>query len=508
MRDFRLDIYDLDSKRLESLPVSHRDVDRIREQASDEPVSPLLASWIENLLDQAGYRLDGKAQLMEAARLILGQDARTLQLRARRKTAAQRPPEREAAPPVSVLRCKDPAQEARRLARELAAQGHVPVFWNMRAGLRFELDYAAPETGGQDTPVLTDLADLLSFILRAPNRRLAYILEDYQEALDAADAAGRAKTNRLLEEVRTALADRDEKVVALVREAPPAPVFAPSAELSPGPEVAPGGSLLARHAVNLTDPRRLAQAKPVIAMEAYIRRAAQILIQMETNNPLLVGHPGVGKTAVAEGLARLMAQDDCPPRLKGRSLYSLSLASLIAGTRYRGDLEDRVDALLREVTANKDRVIVFIDEIHTLMNAGASEGGLGLSETLKPALARGDFPCMGATTREGAALLAEDPALARRFKLIAVSEPDRDTAVAIVTGVAACFERHHGLSIAPGALAAAVDLSISGLADAFLPGKAVSLLDGAAAYCAMCGSGHVTEEDIAEELRRIISFRM
>ena len=244
--------------------------------------------------------------------------------------------------------------------------------------------------------------------------------------------------------------------------------------------------------------------KAVIGVDHLIHRLIQILAQMEANNPLLVGHPGVGKTAVVEGLAKALHSGKVAANLRGKMLYSLSLNSLVAGTRYRGDFEARFEDLMEEVIDKKERIIIFIDEIQTLLDAGAAEGAAGAADILKPLLARGDFPCIGATTFEGADHLSRDPALSRRFKKLIINEPTVEEAVAILQGVSGAFETHHRLAISKDALAAAVSLSVEHIPDQYLPGKAISLIDGASAYCSMRGRAVVTREDILMEIERVV----
>ena len=258
---------------------------------------------------------------------------------------------------------------------------------------------------------------------------------------------------------------------------------------------------LDRYGVELTSAAYRAKINPVIGMESVLEKVVQTLIRMEANNPLLVGHPGVGKTAVAEGFALLLSRNEVPPVLQGRILYSLSLTSLVAGTRYRGEMEARLEGLLNEVERCRDQVILFIDEIHGLLDAGMAEGGFGIGDILKPVLARGDFPLIGATTFEGAQHLAMDTALTRRFNTIVIQEPDQTQALQILRGVRSRFEKHHGVRIADGALAAAVRLSERSNPNQHLPGRAIAVLDSATAYCRMKGKGTVLEMDIIRETR-------
>ena len=237
---------------------------------------------------------------------------------------------------------------------------------------------------------------------------------------------------------------------------------------------------------------------PVVGRDAEIGRCIQILSRRTKNNPVLVGEPGVGKTAVAEGLAWRLAQGDVPDELKSRRLVSLDIASMLAGTKYRGDFEDRVKCVLREVERAGD-VIIFIDELHTIVGAGSAEGALDAANILKPALSRGEVQIIGATTpEEYRKHIEKDAALERRFQPVTVPEPDAASCERMLYALLPKLESHHGLAIADGAVRAAIRLSQRYLCDRFLPDKAVDLLDEAAAAARIAGGGHpVTEDDVA-----------
>jgi len=222
---------------------------------------------------------------------------------------------------------------------------------------------------------------------------------------------------------------------------------------------------------------------PVIGREQEIDMVVSILCRKNKNNPALVGEPGVGKTAIAEGLAQRMAVGNVPPQLKEKRLFSLNMASLVAGTKYRGEFEERLRDVLAEIRRGGD-VILFVDEMHTLVGAGAAEGAIDAANILKPALGRGEIQMLGATTREEyRRYIEKDAALERRFRPVAVEEPDRETAVTILRGLKPGLERHHHLKIGEDALRDAVELSVRYLPDLYLPDKAIDLLDEAAARC-------------------------
>ena len=240
---------------------------------------------------------------------------------------------------------------------------------------------------------------------------------------------------------------------------------------------------LEKYGIDLT--KRASQGKldPVIGRDAEIRRVIQVLSRRTKNNPVLIGEPGVGKTAIAEGLALRIVQADVPETLKGRSVVALDLGALIAGTKYRGEFEDRLKAILREVEAAAGNVVLFIDELHTVIGAGAAEGGSDAANLLKPALARGELRCIGATTLdEYRKHIEKDAALERRFQPVLVEPPSTEDAISILRGLKERFELHHGVRIQDNALVSAVVLSERYIADRFLPDKAIDLIDEA---CAM-----------------------
>jgi ATP-dependent Clp protease ATP-binding subunit ClpB len=245
-------------------------------------------------------------------------------------------------------------------------------------------------------------------------------------------------------------------------------------------------SALAKYARDLCAAARAGKIDPIIGRDEEIRRVVQILSRRTKNNPVLIGMPGVGKTAVAEGLARRLVEGDVPEGLKGKRVLALDMGALIAGTKYRGEFEDRLKKVIKEVTASEGDVLLFIDEMHTLVGAGATSGAMDASNILKPALARGELHCIGATTiDEFRQHIEKDPALERRFQPVLVEEPSEDQAVAILRGLKEKYEVHHGIRITDGALVAAVQLSQRYIADRMLPDKAIDLMDEAASRLRM-----------------------
>ena len=239
---------------------------------------------------------------------------------------------------------------------------------------------------------------------------------------------------------------------------------------------------LSRFAINLNEMARSGKLDPVIGRDDEIRRILQILSRRTKNNPVLIGEPGTGKTAIAEGLAHRIVRGDVPENLKSKQLFSLDMGALIAGAKYKGEFEERLKAVINEVVKSDGEVILFIDEIHTLVGAGKSEGAMDAANILKPALARGELRSIGATTlNEYQKYFEKDKALERRFQIVMVNEPDTLSAIAILRGLKERYENHHKVRIKDNAIIAAVELSQRYISDRFLPDKAIDLMDEAAA---------------------------
>ena len=255
---------------------------------------------------------------------------------------------------------------------------------------------------------------------------------------------------------------------------------------------------LDKYGRNLNDLASRGKLDPVIGREEEIRRVLQVLSRRTKNNPVLIGEPGVGKTAIAEGLAIRIIQGDIPESLKDRQIIALDMGALVAGAQYRGQFEERLKAVLKEVQESDGKVVLFIDELHTVIGAGATSGSMDASNLLKPALARGDLRCIGATTLdEYRKYIEKDAALERRFQPVFVGEPDIEDTISILRGLKEKYEVHHGVRITDSAIVAAAQLSDRYISDRFLPDKAIDLVDEAASKL------RIDIDSMPEELDRI-----
>jgi ATP-dependent Clp protease ATP-binding subunit ClpB len=262
---------------------------------------------------------------------------------------------------------------------------------------------------------------------------------------------------------------------------------------------------LSKYARNLVDEARQGKLDPVIGRDEEIRRVLQILSRRTKNNPILIGEPGTGKTAIVEGLAERIVRGDVPENLKNKQLYSLDMGALIAGAKYKGEFEERLKSVIKEVTNANDNIILFIDEIHTLVGAGGGEGAMDAANILKPALARGELRAIGATTlNEYQKYFEKDKALERRFQTVMVDEPDEADAISILRGLKEKYENHHKVRITDDACIAAVKLSERYISDRFLPDKAIDLMDEAAAKLRMERDSEPEElDEIERKLKQL-----
>src|ERR1700744_5133815 len=264
---------------------------------------------------------------------------------------------------------------------------------------------------------------------------------------------------------------------------------------------------LEKYAEDLTELARRGKLDPVIGRDEEIRRVIQVLSRRTKNNPVLIGEPGVGKTAIVEGLARRIIQGDVPDILRDKRVISLDLGSMLAGAKYRGEFEDRLKAVLKEIEESNGQIILFIDELHTLVGAGAAEGAIDASNMLKPALARGELRAIGATTlNEYRKYIEKDAALERRFQIVYVGEPNVEDTIAILRGLKDRYEAHHKVRIKDSAIVAAAELSHRYISDRFLPDKAIDLVDEAAAALAIQIGSVPVEIDVLE--RRATSLEI
>jgi ATP-dependent Clp protease ATP-binding subunit ClpC len=346
----------------------------------------------------------------------------------------------------------------------------------------------------------------LSCIKNECQRNTLYLLEDFHYYLKRENLSAQefAELISMIKSMPEVLKSLNSFMVILAPSPDLPPEIAPIFDIIRDDVAGQRLHYLERFGRDLTKLVLEGKIKPIVGRDREIFECLKVLSRMETNNPILIGKAGVGKTAVVEGLARVIIKKEVPAVFEHKRIIALNLNAIISGTKYRGEFEKRIESLVEEVKSNAERVIVFIDEIHTLLGMGSTEGSPGAENILKPSLARGEFPCIGATTYEDYRKYIEpDKALARRFQTITIPEPDLSQSIKILKDIKHVYENHHQLKISEEALAKCVEMSNQFIPDQCFPGKAIRMLDSVCASASLACKDIVTAELVADEFNKL-----
>ncbi len=395
-----------------------------------------------------------------------------------------------------TIKSQEAIQRAQQLAQEMGHQ-HIENAHILKA-IREVDEHVIPflfsKTGVNEPRILEQLDAELAKQPKVSGGDLILSRTANQMLLNAVSTAKKLKDQYVaLEHLLLAILDSNDATAQILKDAGLSQDILKKAivELRKGHKVDSASAeetynALSKYAKNLNELAKTGKLDPVIGRDEEIRRVLQILARRTKNNPVLIGDPGVGKTAIAEGLAHRIIRGDIPENLKDIQLYSLDMGALIAGAKYKGEFEERLKSVVKEVTESQGEIVLFIDEIHTLVGAGGGQGAMDAANILKPALARGELRAIGATTLdEYQKHFEKDKALERRFQKVLIDEPDTESAISILRGIKDKYEAHHKVLIQDNAIIAAVELSQRYITSRFLPDKAIDLMDEAAAKIRM-----------------------